>query len=327
MKETIIVTELEYQKAKHIFESIDEYNIVAACEDEEEFASAVSQYNSRAVIVGVAPYKDVLYRALKESSDGKGAIIARFGVGYDNINFDLAKENNIVVTNIPDLGPGVAEHTIFMLGALIRHIAKLDKTFREGKFNPITGYEFAGKTLVVAGFGKIGRRVARIGSFGFGMKVIAADIMPVDDVEQFKRNNGLEDYVNDIDKVLPFADFVSVNMAATDKTHHFFDSERFSKFKEGSFIVNTARGRLIDEQALFDALVSGHLGGAAIDVFENEPYVPMNPEKDLRKLDNVILTPHVASNTFETNERMARGCIENISNFFAGRLDKLTRIV
>ncbi len=327
MCETVIVAELEYNKARHIFESVEEFEFISSKEDEKSMSEAVLKNNSRAVITGVEPYESELYQALSESSQGKGAIIARFGVGYDNINLELAQRNKIVVTNIPDLGPGVAEHAIFLLGALIRHISELDKSFRERKFSPIAGSELADKTLVIAGFGKIGRRVARIAHFGFGMKVIAADIMPVNNVEEFKRENGLEDYVNDIDRVLSQADFVSVNMAANDKTHHFFNADRFAKFKKGSFLVNTARGRVIDEVALFDALATGHLGGAALDVFENEPYEPISEDKDLRKLDNVVLTPHVASNTVETNERMAKGCIENIANFLAGRLDKLTRVI
>ncbi len=327
MSEAIIIAEPEYLKAQHIFERMKDFDCIAFQDDEQALAKSILDNNSRAVIVGVVPYKNQLYSALAKTGGGKGAIIARFGVGYDSIDLELAKQNNIIVTNVPDLGPCVAEHTIFMLGALIRNIAKLDREFRNGRFAPITGTELAGKTLVVAGLGRIGGRVAKIASFGFGMKVIAADIRKVDNIDELKRQYGLTDYVNDIDEVLPRADFISINMAASDATHHFFNADRLAKIKKGAFLVNTARGRLIDETALYDALATDHLAGAAIDVFETEPYQPINPDKDLRKLDNVVLTPHVSSNTIETNERMASSCLENIANFFAGRLDNLTRVV
>ncbi len=110
------------------------------------------------------------------------------------------------------------------------------------------------------------------------------------------------------------------------KTVKFFDGRRFSAIKPGAFFINTSRGAIVDEEALYDALSEGSLAGAGLDVFATEPYEPARADKDLRKLDNVVLTPHVSSNTAEANERMGRACLGNIVNFFAGNLRELSRV-
>ncbi len=329
MKEKIVITEHQYVKSKSTFDKVrDEYEIITSLEDEVALADKVITNKSRAVIVGVRPYREKLYYALKEVGGDSGALIARYGVGYDNIDLELAKKCNIVVTNTPELGPSVAELAVFLMGALARNIPQQDRVFHNGKFLPMTGEELYGKKLIVAGFGRIGKKVAKIASFGFGMKVIASATTDYSksDIDKFRAEFGIVDYTADLDSILGSADFISIHMSATDKTHHFFDANRLSRFKGGAYLINTARGRIIDEVALYDALVSGRLRGAALDVFENEPYEPIDPKKDLRRLDNVILTPHIGTNTTETNERIANQCIENVRNFFTGNFDGLNRV-
>jgi lactate dehydrogenase-like 2-hydroxyacid dehydrogenase len=194
--------------------------------------------------------------------------------------------------------------------------------------------ELAGKTLGILGFGVIGRRVARIAHFGFGMRVLAADCRPVREMEEqegksieaVKADLGVDLYTCDLEPVLRESDILSIHLPATEKTGDFINADRISLLKTGALVVNTARGAVVDENALFEALSDGRLGGAALDVFQNEPYQPMTPEKDLRTLPNVVLTPHVASNTREANDRMAKACLDNIANFFNGHIDRLTRV-
>jgi lactate dehydrogenase-like 2-hydroxyacid dehydrogenase len=191
------------------------------------------------------------------------------------------------------------------------------------------GMEFAGKTLAVIGLGAIGRQVARIASFGFAMKVTAVDIHKFNagEIEVLKRNFGIDSYSNDVNKALKQSDIVSIHLPCIPETHHFFNAGRFALMKPGASLVNTARGPIVDECALYAALTTGRLAGAALDVFEQEPYIPVNHKKDLRTLANVVLTPHVGSNTYETNERMSASCLQNISNFFAGKMDKLNLVI
>lgn len=133
-------------------------------------------------------------------------------------------------------------------------------------------------------------------------------------------------YSDKLDAALEQADFVSIHVAANERTKHLFNAARFNAMKRGSVLINTSRGSVVDESALFDTLTAGHLSAAALDVYETEPYRPVSPEKDLRTLERVVFTPHVGSNTIEANHRMTRACLANAANFHAGKLDQLTRV-
>ena len=145
-------------------------------------------------------------------------------------------------------------------------------------------------------------------------------------MEEIKASFGLALHTTDVDAVLRVADVVSIHMPGTDATRHFFGARRLAVMKRGAFLINTARGTIVDECALYDAMADGRLGGAALDVFEREPYVPAGPDKDLRKLEGGLLTPHVGSNTREANARMAEVCLKNVRSFLAGRRDELDRV-
>lgn len=335
MAEVILVTEKEYQKAEAVFQAVDDLQTEAVSGGEQQLAEAVVRRTARAVIVGVERYDGPLYEALGVAAAGQGAIIARFGVGHDGIDKPRARQHGIVVTNTPGvLDISVAEHTIWLIGALARRVCRLESLFRAGEFASQSGMEVHGKTLGVVGFGAIGRRVAAMAHFGFGMRVAVADCLTAADLEKREQRpldeilaaGGLSLYTDQLETVLRQADFVTLHVSATAQTKHLIDARRLGMMKPGAALINTSRGSVVDEAALYDALDGGHLGGAALDVFETEPYRPVAPEKDLRTLDCVVLTPHVGSNTVEANCRMARACLANIAQFHAGKLDDLTRV-
>lgn len=321
MAEVILVTQQEFAKGEKVFRAAHDFDIQPAASQEQSLADAVVKHNSRAIIVGVEPYRGPLYAALGKSG---GAIIARFGVGHDSVDKVQARQHNIIVTNTPGvLDVSVAEQTMWLLGCLVRRVAHLHGKFRAGEFSGQTGTEVRGKTLGLIGLGGIARRVAAIAHSGFGMRVIAAGRRPA---EQITAAPGVEHYTNDTAAVFRQADIVSIHLPANAETRHYVNVTRLALMKPGALLINTGRGSLVDEAALYDTLASSHLGGAALDVFEREPYVPASPDKDLRALDNVVFTPHIGSNTREANERMAQASLANVANFLAGRLSELTRV-
>lgn len=322
--ETVLVTETEYRKAEDAFREATDLDCRPAPSAEEELAECIGQAGSRAAIVGVAPYRGSLYQVLGRAGS---SLIARFGVGHDNIDKSLARQHGVAVTNTPGVLDGsVAELAFWLLGCLARRVSRMEARLRAGEFAGEPGVELQGKTLGILGFGAIGRRVAAMGRFGFGMKVIACDQLAPDQAAAALQAAGVERYTNDSQVLLRQSDFVSIHLPAVPVTERFLNATRLGWMKPGALLVNTARGALVDEEALYDALVSGGIGGAALDVFEREPYVPAHPQKDLRTLDHVVLTPHTGSNTREANRRMAEAALENVRCFLAGKHDRLTRV-
>jgi lactate dehydrogenase-like 2-hydroxyacid dehydrogenase len=333
--ETILVAQLEYDKGRAVFEAAAGVSVRPAPEEELELAAAVRASRARAVIVGVAPYRGPLYAALAEVAAGRGALIARFGVGHDSVDKCQAAACGIVVTNTPGvLDQSVAEHAVWLMGGLARHVASAETNLRAGRFRGTAGIELGGKTLGVIGFGAIGRRVARIAHHGLGMRVSAADRRTTAELErELKRpmaeitaEFGLTEYIADCDCVFGTADVVTLHVPAMAETRHFVDRRRLELMQPTALLVNTARGMIVDENALYDALTAGSIAGAALDVYETEPYVPADPAKDLRTLTNTLLTPHIGSNTLEANRRMAESSLKSAQEFLAGRLDQLPRV-
>ena len=335
MAEIVLTTDLQYSKGESVFRSASGFTIEVAPGKEQPLADVVSAKNCRAVIVGAEPFSGPLYQALAKNGGDRGAIIARFGVGYDSIDLALAREHNIVVTNTPGvLDVSVAEHVMWLMGSLAKHVSRLDARIRSGQYAPQTGIEVFGKTLGIVGFGVIGRRVAAVAHNGFGMRVIAVDCLSPRELEQregkpidqIKAELGIDLYTNDPQQVLREADFVSFHLPSTDQTRKFVNAQRLAMMKSGAMLINTGRGTAVDEDALYDALSEGRIAAAALDVSQAEPYQPVSPDKDLRTLDNVVMTPHTASNTEDANRRIAESAIRNVSNFLAGRLDELNRV-
>ena len=191
----------------------------------------------------------------------------------------------------------VAEHTIALMFACARDVALSDRKIRGGVWEPLEGVQLFGKTLGVIGLGGIGREVARIGA-GIGMTVIGWNRTP-------RPEAGVTQVP--IDDLLARADVISLNLSLTDETRGFLDAARMARIKPGAILVNTARGALADEAALIDALASGRLGRAGLDVFHAEPLKPGHP---LARMDNVTLSPHAAFRTPEASENLLRRALD-----------------
>ena len=223
-------------------------------------------------------------------------VIGRAGVGVDNVDVDAATRRGIVVANAPESTVvAAAEHTVGLLVALSRNIPQAHAGMKQGRWDrsAYSGVELAGKTLGVLGFGRIGQQVARRAE-GLGMRVLAFDPFVAND--RF-RELGVERAAAAED-VLGQADFLTLHLPLTDETRGFLDAETLSRTRDGVRIVNAARGELVDEDALVDALRSGKVAGAALDVFSSEPY-----SGPLLELENVVVTPHLAASTDEAQDR------------------------
>ena len=242
-------------------------------------------------------------------------LIARTGIGVDNVDLAAATARGIVVTNTPD-GPteSTAEHTVAMLLALAKRLKQGNANLAEGRWGPrsgvLMGDEVQGKTLGLVGLGRIGRRVAQICRLGLDMRVVGYDpfVTPAQGAAL-----GVE--LHPLARVIAEADFLSLHAPATAETHKLMDAARIGTMKRGSYLLNLARGSLVDEAALLDALDSGHLSGAGLDVFDPEP--PAIASR-LRGHPNVIGTPHMASVTYEGRRRMETMAVERLLAFFRG---------
>jgi D-3-phosphoglycerate dehydrogenase len=226
------------------------------------------------------------------------AVIGRAGIGVDNIDVDAATERGIVVMNTPQAGATTtAEHAIALLVAMARHVPAADAALKAGRWDKklFTGVEITGKTFGVVGLGNIGRIVADRGR-GLGMQVIAYDPF----VTQERAPDGVR--MAALDELCAEADFVSIHVPLLDETRHLFDRERIARMKPGARLVHAARGGIVDDEALADALESGHLAAAALDVFEVEP---LPADHRLRSLPNVVLTPHIGASSAEAQRSVA----------------------
>lgn len=244
-------------------------------------------------------------------------IVANFAVGFDNIDLTSAKKRKVIVTNTPDvLTEAVAEHTFALLMAVTRRIPESDKFVRARKYRGwepelFLGRQLYGKTLGILGLGRIGTRVAEIAAAGFGMKVIYYD--------RGRQNRELDKRIGSraasMRQILRTSDFVTAHVPLTAQTRHLIGERELASMKKTAILINTARGPVVDEQALAGALKTGVIWGAGIDVFEFEPKIT----KALLSLPNIVMTPHTASATHEAREAMAQLCAKNILAVLSGR--------
>ena len=327
MKDIILVTQAEYDKAISIFMNTPNAECRPVSADEVEIAEAIRSTRCRAVVLGVESYQNDLYQALSENADECGALIVRFGFGTDSINKPLAKSSGITLVNTPvDIQTSVAELTLFHIGSLMRRIPQQNAAIRSGNFASICGRELCGQTALIIGGGKIGLKVMRMLHLGFGVRTLVCDSIPEQEWltgtghshAALHETFGIESYSQNLNELLPQADIVSIHLPLTPETQNLIDADQLAQMKEGSMLLNMGRGGIVNEAALYDALKSGPLAGAATDVFENEPNTPIEPSKDLRTLNNIILTPHCGSNTVEANTRMGASAVEQASAFLAG---------
>jgi len=252
-------------------------------------------------------------RELVEKAD-KCKIIARVGVGLDNIDQEAAKEKNIKVINaVEGAITAVAELVIGLMLSMAREIPRADREIRNGNWikKELMGSELKGKYLGIVGLGNIGKRLGRLAR-ALNMNIIGYDVVPIDD--EFSKEVGL--MKADLDTLLSSADYISFHVPLLDSTRHMINAEKLKMMKNTARIINTSRGGVIDEEALYNSLKDGSLAGAALDVFEVEPAT----ENKLITLPNFIATPHIGAQTKEAQLLAANIIAEKIIQILRGVL-------
>ena len=243
-------------------------------------------------------------------------IVANHAVGFDNIDVPACTEAGVLVTNTPDVLTETTADTAFaLLMAAARRVGEGERLLRARTswiWGPLMmlGQDVHHKTIGIVGFGRIGQAVARRAK-GFGMRVIYADALQLP--PEVEAETGAER--RELDDLLAQADFVSIHTNLTPETRHLFDAAAFARMKPTAVLVNTSRGPVVDESALADALASGEIFAAGLDVFEREPEV----EERLLELDNVVIIPHLGSATVDTRDAMGMLAVENVFAALEGR--------
>lgn len=247
---------------------------------------------------------------LEKAADSCLKVISRYGSGVDQVDLAAAKAKNIVVCNTPGVNAqAVADLTLALLLCAARKVPVLDHKTREGQWPRSNGIELYGKTIGILGLGAVGKAVAKR-AMGFSMKIFAYDPFMN---EEYARANGIVPV--SFDTVTREADFLCLHLPLTEETRHIISKDVMKDMKKGAVIVNTARGGLIDEDAVCELLKSGHLGGLGLDVYDTEP-----PQKSpFFDMENVVLTPHTASHTAEAIAAMAEMSVRNLIDVLSGR--------
>jgi lactate dehydrogenase-like 2-hydroxyacid dehydrogenase len=253
-----------------------------------------------------------------QAAPRRAGIVANFGVGYNHIDTEAAVSEGIVVTNTPGvLTDDTADLAVALILAVARRMGEGERQLRSGGWagwrpTHMLGTRATGKTLGIVGMGRIGRAVAARARHGFGMRILYHQPRPVDAADLA----GLDAArCETLDELLAASDFVSLHCPATPATRHLIDAVRLRRMRRGAFLINTARGDVVDEAALVDALESGVIAGAGLDVYEAEPSVP----SPLPAFENVVLLPHLGSATVESRNAMGHRAVDNLVAFFAGR--------
>lgn len=261
---------------------------------------------------------DRLPAAVFDGSAPRTRILANYGVGYAHIDTAAARTHGIAVTNTPDvLSECTADIAMTLLLMVARRAGEGERELREGRWTGwrpthLIGTKVSGATLGIIGFGRIGQAMAQRAHFGFGMRIIVQNRSPVPP-EVLARYNATQ--VPTIEDLLPDCDFVSLHCPGGAANRHLINTRRLDLMKPSAFLINTARGEVVDEHALAQSLWFGTIAGAGLDVFEREPTVP----DALLNADNLVLLPHLGSATRETREAMGFRVLENLTAFFDGR--------
>jgi D-3-phosphoglycerate dehydrogenase len=311
-KKKIFITESMSQQGRALLNSRDDIETI-------EFPNLISARDFEALLVEHAPVHGVALGAtrfgepeLEASKDMK--VVTRIGVGYDAVDVTALSRRKVplMVAGTAN-SPSVAEQALFMMLTLAKRAVEMHALVKEGKWSTRLGklpYDLFAKTVLIVGFGRIGTRTAKR-CLAMEMNVLVYD--PYKPAEEVKAA-GCE-AVADLDAALPRADFVSIHCPKTSETVGMFNAARLRRMKPAAYLVNTARGGIVDEAALYDALTSGKLAGAGLDVFEQEP--PSVPHS-LFELPNVIIAPHVAGVTREAVDRMSEQTARNILSALDG---------
>lgn len=286
---------------------------------------------SRAELLKAVKGRDAVLTLLSNRIDGEVMdaagkqlkIIANYAVGFDNVNLADAKERGIVVTNTPSdvVNDSVAEHTFALAIALAHRVAEAHAFTTHGNYKGWTpdlllGTNLKGKTIGLIGAGRIATATAEKGAKGFGMKVLYADLKKNAYIEKECKAKKVT-----MEQLLKQSDIVSLHVPLLPSTRHLISTKEFNLMKKTAFLVNTARGPVVDEKALLKALKAKKIAGAGIDVFECEPAIDcdLTDDLELRSFQNAILTPHIASATVEARQDMARVAAKNIVAVLGGK--------
>lgn len=278
----------------------------------------------KGVIIEKAKNVDVLVSLLSDKIDvevfnaaPKLKIVSQLAVGFDNIDITEATKRGIYVTNTPEvLTDTTADFAWSLLMAVARRVVEADKYVRTGKWKVgwhpamLQGRDVYGATIGIVGAGRIGYAMAKRAT-GFGMKILFYDVIPRPEIE---RDLGAKKV--DLDTLLKEADFVSLHVPLMKETHHLMNAEKLKLMKKTAYLINNARGPVVDEKALYEALKEGRIAGVGLDVFEQEPTSVDNP---LLKLDNVVVAPHISSASYETRSEMSKMVADNLVSFFDGK--------
>lgn len=258
-------------------------------------------------IIDVEPYGEDIFTLIKDRT----RLLVRFGVGFDQVDLKSASQNGIAIARTTGANTtAVAEMALTLMLSCRRRIAQAQTRVRSGAWIKDVGNEIIGSTVGIVGFGAIGRRLARLLS-GFDCRLIAYDPFPDENV--FRQ---LEVEAVSLDTLFLESDCISIHVPYTPETHHLVNAKRLKMMKKTAVLVNTARGNIVDEDALYMALKMGEISGAGLDVFAREPL----PEtSELLTMDNVILTPHVSSQTVESLWNIYKMAIDISADFFAGK--------
>jgi D-3-phosphoglycerate dehydrogenase len=260
------------------------------------------------MIIGI----DELSAEIIERAD-KLKVISKYGIGLDNIDLPMAIKKKIIVTNTPQANvDAVADLAFGLILSLARRIPEADQKTKSGKWEKIIGKSVWEKTLGIIGLGKIGKQVVKRAQ-GFQMNILVFDLIKD---KKFASRYSIK-YVS-LEKLLQKSDYITIHIPLNDTTRGMISYKELGKIKKEAFLINTSRGGIVDEQALYKALRNNQLKGAALDVYSNEPPV----ESPLKELDNVIMTPHIGAYTEEAIENMGMQAAQNLIDVLEGRKPK-----
>ncbi len=289
--------DVEVNKAEGI---VDKKKLISGLKDKEVLLSLLSDTVDKEVIDSAPSLK----------------IISNYAVGFNNIDLAAATSRGIYVTNTPrTLDETTADFVFALILSIARRIVESDKFMRSGKFKgwgpmDFLGFDVFEAKLGIIGMGSIGKEVARRGYYGFSMEVLYHDRSVDPSAIGFKTTR------MDLPDLLKQADFISINVPLTKGTYHLIGEKELKMMKKTAYLINTSRGPVIDENALYKCLSEKRIAGAALDVYENEPSFV----KGLEKLDNIIMTPHIASASMQTRELMSVKAAQNIIDYYEGKI-------
>lgn len=266
---------------------------------------------------------DHIHEDVIEAAGPQLKVIANYAVGFDNVDLEAAARHHVIVTNtpVPEMSIAVANHTMALLLGLAHHIVEADAYTRAKKYQGwspslFVGTDITHKTIGIVGIGRIGSAVAERAVNGFGMNCVYTSVHRDKDFEKIYRARFCP-----LEELLQEADFVTLHVPLLPSTRHLISTSEFALMKRTAFLINTARGPIVDEKALLRALKTKRIAGAALDVFENEPAIDtdLTDKLELRAMPNTILTPHIASATQETREAMSICAAQNIIAVLSGK--------